>query len=178
MHLTRRVSRIFNPEILRKRATAELNFQKKIFGPAGTQVFIFCHQNKYSGRQKLYLRINGFSFVKDNGLSLVYVFPKKKVTYLGGQVGDQARKFGRDWVKAGSIGDPMGRNVEPSTGYMCLYRRILFSVIILYFTMLELLWLIVDNSCEKAGTFVEGAENLKLFFAKSPVDVALAVETN
>ena len=44
--------------------------------------------------------------------------------------------------------------------------------------MLELLWLIVDNSCEKAGTFVEGAENLKLFFAKSPVDVALAVETN
>ena len=46
-----------------KRATAELNFQKKIFGPAGTQVFIFCHQNKYSGRQKLYLRINGFSSV-------------------------------------------------------------------------------------------------------------------
>ena len=34
--------------------------------------------------------INGFSFVKDNGLSLVYVFPKKRVTYLGGQVGDQA----------------------------------------------------------------------------------------
>ena len=108
MHLTRRVSRIFNPEILRKRATAELNFQKKIFGPAGTQVFLFCHQNKYSGRQKLYSRINGFSFVKDNGLSLVYVFPKKKVTYLGGQVGDQARKFGRDWVKAGRIGDPHG----------------------------------------------------------------------
>ena len=71
-----------------KRATAELNFQEKIFGPAGTQVFIFCHQNnQYSGRQKLYLRINGFSFVKDNGLSLVYIFPKKKVTYLGGQVG-------------------------------------------------------------------------------------------
>ena len=161
-----------------KRATAELNFQKKIFGPAGTQVFIFCHQNKYSGRQKLYLRIKGFSFVKDNRLSLVYVFPKKKVTYLGGQVGDQVRKFGRDWVKAGRIGDPMGRNVEPSTGYMCLYRRMLFSVIMLYFTMLELLWLIVDNSCEKAGTFVEGAENLKLFFAKSPVDVALAVGTN
>ena len=161
-----------------KRATAELNFQKKIFGPAGTQLFIFCHQNKYAGRQKLYLRFNGFSFVKDNGLSLVYVFPKKKVTYLGGQVGDQARKFGRDWVKAGHIGDPMGRNIKPGTGYMCLYRRILFSVIILYFTMLELLWLIEDNSCEKAGTFVEGAENLKLFFAKSPVDVALAVETN
>ena len=155
-----------------------LDFQKKILGPAGPQVFIFCHQNNYCGRQKLYLRINGFNFVKDNGLSLVYVFPKKKVTYLGGQVGDQARKFGHDWVKAGRIGDPMGRNVELSTGYMCLYRRILFSVIILYFTMLELLWLIVDNSCEKAGTFVEGAENLKLFFAKSPVDVALAGETN
>ena len=57
--------------------------------------------------------INGFSFVKDNGLSLVYIFPKKKVTYLGGQVGDQAWKFGRHWVKAGRIGDPMGRNVEP-----------------------------------------------------------------
>ena len=36
----------------------------------------------------------------------------------------------------------------------------------------------MDNSCEKAGTFVEGAENLKLFFAKSPVDVVLAVESN
>ena len=69
---------------------AVLDFQKKILGPAGPQVFIFCRQNKYSGRQKLYLRINGFSFVKDNGLSLVYVFPKKKVTYLGGQVGDQS----------------------------------------------------------------------------------------
>ena len=90
-----------------------LDFQKKILGPAGPQVFIFCRQNKYSGRQKLYLRINGFSFLKDNGLSLVYVFPKKKVTYLGGQVGDQSWKFGRHWVKAGLIGDPTGRNVEP-----------------------------------------------------------------
>ena len=70
--------------------TAVLDFQKKILGPAGPQVFTFCHQNKYSGHQKLYLRINGFSFVKDKGLSLVYIFPKKKVTYLGGQVGDQA----------------------------------------------------------------------------------------
>ena len=60
---------------------------EKILGPAGPQIFIFCRQNKYSGRQKC---INGFSFVKDNGLLLVYVFPKKKVTYLGGQVGDQA----------------------------------------------------------------------------------------
>ena len=96
-----------------KALTAVLDFQKKILGPAGPQVFIFCRQNKYSGRQKLYLRINGFSFVKDNGLSLVYVFPKKKVTYLGGQVGDQAWKLGCHWVKAGRIGNPTGRNVEP-----------------------------------------------------------------
>ena len=47
--------------------------------------------------------------MKDNGLSLVYVFPKKKVTLLGGQVGDQAWKFGRHWVNAGRIGNPMGR---------------------------------------------------------------------
>ena len=51
--------------------------------------------------------------MKDNGLSLVYVFPKKKVTYLGGQVGNQAWKFGRHWVKANLISDPTGRNVEP-----------------------------------------------------------------
>ena len=66
-----------------------LDFQKKVVGPAGPQVFIFCCQNKYSGRQELYLRINGFSFLKDNGLSLVYVFPERRVTYLGGQVSDQ-----------------------------------------------------------------------------------------
>ena len=53
------------------------------------------------------------SCVKDKKLSLVYVYPKKKVTYLGGQVGDQAWKFSRHWVKAGRIGDPTGRNVEP-----------------------------------------------------------------
>ena len=29
------------------------------------------------------------------------------------QVGDQAWKFGRHWVKAGGIGDPTRRNVEP-----------------------------------------------------------------
>ena len=29
-------------------------------------------------------------FVKNNRLSLVYIFPEKKVTYVGGQVGDQA----------------------------------------------------------------------------------------
>ena len=51
--------------------------------------------------------------MKDNGLSLVYVFPKKKVTYLGGQVGEQVWNFGRHWVKAGRIGDPTDRNVEP-----------------------------------------------------------------
>ena len=55
--------------------------------------------------------------MKDNGISLVYIFPKKKVTYLGGQVGDQAWKFGRHWVKAGCIGDPMGRNVEPCSDF-------------------------------------------------------------
>ena len=55
------------------------------------------------------------SCVKDSKLSLVYVYPKKKVTYLGGQVGDQAWKFCRHWVKAGRIGDPTGRNVEPWT---------------------------------------------------------------
>ena len=88
-----------------------LNFQKQILGPIGPQVFISCCQNKYAGHQKLYLRINGFSFVKDNRLSLVYVFPKKKVSYLGSQVGEW--KFGRHWVKAGRIGDPTGRNVEP-----------------------------------------------------------------
>ena len=36
-----------------------LNFQKKILGPAGPQVFSFGRQNKYSSHQKLYLRING-----------------------------------------------------------------------------------------------------------------------
>ena len=30
------------------------------------------------------------SFLKDNRLSIVYVFPEKKVNYLGGQVGNQA----------------------------------------------------------------------------------------
>ena len=90
-----------------------LDFEKKILGPAGPQVFIFCHQNKYSGHQKLYLRINGFSFVTDNRLSLVYVLPKKKVTYLGGQVGEQAWKFGRHWVKAGPNVEPWGANFFP-----------------------------------------------------------------
>ena len=34
--------------------TPVLDFQKKILGPTGPQVLIFCRQNKYSGRQKLY----------------------------------------------------------------------------------------------------------------------------
>ena len=54
-----------------------LDFQKKIVGPAGPQVFIFCRQNKYSGHQKLYSRINGFSFLKDNRFISVR-FPKKE----------------------------------------------------------------------------------------------------
>ena len=37
---------------------AVLNFQNKILGPAGPQVFIFGHQNKNSSRLKLYLRTN------------------------------------------------------------------------------------------------------------------------
>ena len=36
-----------------------LDFQKKILGPAGPQVFIFGRQNKYFSHQKLYLRTNG-----------------------------------------------------------------------------------------------------------------------
>ena len=45
----------------------------------------------------------------------MYVFPKKKVTYLGDQVCDQVWKFvfSRQCVKAGRIGDPTGGNVEP-----------------------------------------------------------------
>ena len=34
-----------------------LDFQKKILGPAGPQVFIFGRQNKYSSLQKLNLRL-------------------------------------------------------------------------------------------------------------------------
>ena len=37
-------------------AMAVLDFQKKMLGPAGPQVFIFGRQNKSSSRQKLYLR--------------------------------------------------------------------------------------------------------------------------
>ena len=64
-----------------------LDFQEKILGPAGPQVFIFSARTSILVAKNY---INVFSFVKDNGLSLVYAFPKKKVTYLGGQVGDQA----------------------------------------------------------------------------------------
>ena len=88
-------------------------FKKKYWGQLAPKFSFFVARTSISGRQKLYLRINGFSFVTDNRLSLVYVFPKKKVTYLGGQVGEQVWKFGRHWVKAGRIGYPTGRNVEP-----------------------------------------------------------------
>ena len=40
-------------------AMAVLDFQKKMLGPAGPQVFIFGRQNKSSSRQILYLRSNG-----------------------------------------------------------------------------------------------------------------------
>ena len=62
---------------------------EKILGPAGPYKFSFFVARTSILVAKNY--ITGFSFVKDNGLSLVYVFPKKKVTYLGGQ----AWKFGR-----------------------------------------------------------------------------------
>ena len=41
----------------------------------------------------------------------MYIFPKK-VTYLGGQVGNQAWKVGHHWVKTSPIGESTGRNVE------------------------------------------------------------------
>ena len=56
----------------------------------------------------------------------MYVFPKKKVTYLGGQVGDQAWKFSRHWVKAGHIGDPTGRNVEACNPLVCFSADFFF----------------------------------------------------
>ena len=40
-------------------AMAVLDFQKKMLGPAGPQVFIFGRQNKSSSRQISYLRTNG-----------------------------------------------------------------------------------------------------------------------
>ena len=111
---------------------------EKIVGPAGPQVFIFCRQNKYSGRQKLYLRINGFSFLKDNGLSLVYVFPKKRVTYLRGQGRDQAWKFGCHWVKAGRIGDSTGCSVEPWELYfVCCIKSTYLLVRVAYYRSLS-----------------------------------------
>ena len=39
-------------------APTGLDFQKKILGPPGLQVFIFGHQDKYSSRQKLSSRKN------------------------------------------------------------------------------------------------------------------------
>ena len=40
-------------------AMAVLDFQKKMLGPAGPQVFIFGRQNKSCSRQISYLRTNG-----------------------------------------------------------------------------------------------------------------------
>ena len=53
--------------------TSLLNFQKKILWPAGLQVFLFGHQNKYSSRQKLYI----FILVKLQD-SLIQCCPKAK----------------------------------------------------------------------------------------------------
>ena len=57
----------------------------------------------------------------------MYVFPKKKVTYRGGQVGDQAWKFSRHWVKAGRIGNPTGRNVKPSVSTVPIAKYCLWQ---------------------------------------------------
>ena len=87
-----------------------LTFRKKSWGQLAPKFSFFVARTSILDAKNY---INGFSFVKDNGLSLVYIFPKKKVIYLGSQVGDQAWKFGRHWVKPGRLGDPTGRNVEP-----------------------------------------------------------------
>ena len=50
---------MWHPKVTDFFALSVLDFQKKIFGPAGPQVFIFGRQNKYFSRQKLYLRTNG-----------------------------------------------------------------------------------------------------------------------
>ena len=67
---------------------AVLDFQKKSWGQLAPKFSFFVARTSILVAKNY---ITGFSFVKDNGLSLVYVFPKKKVTYLGGQ----AWKFGR-----------------------------------------------------------------------------------
>ena len=46
-------------EAVQRVLDAVLDFQKKMLGPAGPQVFIFGRQNKSSSRQILYLRTNG-----------------------------------------------------------------------------------------------------------------------
>ena len=46
----------------------------------------------------------------------------KKVTYLGGQIGNQAWKLGRHWVKTSRIGKPTRRKVE-----IC-FGSVLFSL--------------------------------------------------
>ena len=94
-------------------------FRKKSWGQLAPKFSFFVARTSILDAKNY---INGFSFVKDNRLSLVYVFPKKNVTYLGGQVGDQAWKFGRHWVKAGRIGDPTGCNVEPCTHRSMSYQ--------------------------------------------------------
>ena len=49
-----------------------------------------------------------------------------------------------------------------------------FLISALRFTLLELVW--VTDAWENVGTFASGDENLKLFFVKSTVVVAAAVE--
>ena len=63
----------------------------------------------------------------------MYVFSKKKVTYLADQVGDQAWKCSRHWVEAGRIGDPTGRNVEPCLISYVAIRTLSHFLIYSYF---------------------------------------------
>ena len=46
----------------------------------------------------------------------------------------------------------------------------------IHLTSLELLRVTQDDASENVGTFASGDENLKLFFLKSTVVVAVAVE--
>ena len=94
-----------------------LDFQKKILGPAGPQVFIFGCQNKYSGHQKLYLRTKGFIFLKDNGLSLVYVFPKKKVTW------------GPGWRPGVKIWSPLSKSWSHRCPHRSQHRALVFKCV-------------------------------------------------
>ena len=85
---------IFIPRLspIQSESTQCSTFRKKSWGQLASKFSFFVTRTSILVAKNY---ITGFSFVKDNGLSLVYVFPKKKVTYLGGHAGDQAWKFDR-----------------------------------------------------------------------------------